>query len=93
MMPGPGGSVQKKSKGQVAMCGRFTLRAPASVIAEQFSLFELASWLQRLVSLGPWARKAQQSSPITTQDSKENKHVRHVDAVFQQIFVGQNFKR
>lgn len=29
------------------MCGRFTLRAPASVIAEQFSLFEVAPFVAR----------------------------------------------
>jgi putative SOS response-associated peptidase YedK len=29
------------------MCGRFTLRAPASVIAEQFSVFETAPWRAR----------------------------------------------
>ena len=29
------------------MCGRFTLRAPASVVAEQFSIFELPSWKAR----------------------------------------------
>ena len=29
------------------MCGRFTLRAPASVIAEQFSLFEVPFWKPR----------------------------------------------
>jgi len=29
------------------MCGRFTLRAPASVIAEQFSLFEAPWWKPR----------------------------------------------
>jgi hypothetical protein len=53
---------------------------------------ELASWLRQVVSLAPWARKSQQSLPITSQESKEKKHVRHVDAVFQQIFVGPNFK-
>jgi putative SOS response-associated peptidase YedK len=29
------------------MCGRFTLRAPASVVAEQFSIFEIPSWKAR----------------------------------------------
>lgn len=29
------------------MCGRFTLRAPASVIAAQFSLFEVPFWKPR----------------------------------------------
>ncbi len=29
------------------MCGRFTLRAPASVIAEQFSIFEMPEWKAR----------------------------------------------
>ena len=29
------------------MCGRFTLRAPASVIAEQFAVFETAPWKPR----------------------------------------------
>ena len=30
-----------------AMCGRFTLRAPASVIAEQFALFEVPPFTAR----------------------------------------------
>jgi putative SOS response-associated peptidase YedK len=29
------------------MCGRFTLRAPASVVAEQFSVFETPEWKAR----------------------------------------------
>ncbi len=29
------------------MCGRFTLRAPASVVAEQFSVFEISPWKAR----------------------------------------------
>lgn len=29
------------------MCGRFTLRAPASVVAEQFSIFEISPWKAR----------------------------------------------
>jgi putative SOS response-associated peptidase YedK len=29
------------------MCGRFTLRAPASVVAEQFSVFETTPWRAR----------------------------------------------
>jgi putative SOS response-associated peptidase YedK len=29
------------------MCGRFTLRAPASVVAEQFSVFEVQPWKAR----------------------------------------------
>ena len=34
------------------MCGRFTLRAPASVIAEQFSLFEVP-WLKPRFNIAP----------------------------------------
>jgi putative SOS response-associated peptidase YedK len=29
------------------MCGRFTLRAPASVVAEQFAVFEIEPWKSR----------------------------------------------
>jgi putative SOS response-associated peptidase YedK len=29
------------------MCGRFTLRAPASLVAEQFGLFEMPLWMPR----------------------------------------------
>ena len=60
---------------------------------------ELAHWLQDVVRIAPWTRLPFDSildqkipTTIPIQQVKEKKNVSHVDAVFQQIFVGGNFK-
>ena len=53
---------------------------------------ELASWLQQLVRLAPWSRKYLQSPTCTAKKPQENRNGNHVQTLFQQIFVGGNFR-
>lgn len=52
---------------------------------------ELSYWLQDLVRIAPWKRKAARKTDHPSQPVKENKHAKHVDAFFQEIYVGGNY--
>lgn len=52
---------------------------------------ELAQWLRDVVRIAPWTRRSQSKSDHNPRQPKEKKDVNHIDAFFQEIYVGGNY--